>query len=505
MGQSYEAFKIFEKILSMPEKILTEHPDYRGMLKRYAGLGLPMGCMTEVKKVLKKVCGFEKTIENQVAYDLLVPPCYTSKEDLLYWRNRFNRALDKYQKKPPSFKNPDLRIGITNFYLVYQGYNDKLLQKKTAALYKGVGKNYCRGLKSVKRQKIRIGFISSFFYRQSVAMFYLNMISTMPKDFEVSIFYLNPKKMDDYTRQIKSRADHFYRLPPNLKACKDAVLKRQLDILVYPEIGMDPILYFLAQNRLAPHQCVMMGHPVTSGIPTIDYYISSKLFETKNAQSHYTEKLLLVDGMPIHYPRPKVVRYLDVRKELGFSKKENLYFCPVTLFKIHPDFDHTIKEILKKDPLAKVLFIHYSKLEDSLKKRFKRTLKGYSKRVQFIPVLPFQKYLSFLAQVEVVLESFPFGGGNTTLQSFSVGAPVVTLETDYLRGRFTQAYYRLMEIEDCISQTPTQYAEIAVKLGTNAEFRERISRRIKKKRSILFKSREGVEDHFRLFREMLKS
>ena len=75
--------------------------------------------------------------------------------------------------------------------------------------------------------------------------------------------------------QLRLVADEVVPLPQDLASCRERIQAWSLDVLVYPEIGMDPVAFFLAFARLAPVQAVWWGHPDTTGIPTIDYFISS--------------------------------------------------------------------------------------------------------------------------------------------------------------------------------------------------------------------------------------
>ena len=65
--------------------------------------------------------------------------------------------------------------------------------------------------------------------------------------------------------------------------------EENLDIIFYPDIGMSAITYFLAFSRLAPVQIVSWGHPETTGIDTIDYFLSSQIIENLNSQKFYSK------------------------------------------------------------------------------------------------------------------------------------------------------------------------------------------------------------------------
>ena len=82
-----------------------------------------------------------------------------------------------------------------------------------------------------------------------------------------------PLLKDDYIRnQIKKDASDFYLLPPDINHCARILREARLDILIYPEIGNEPITYFLSFARLAPVQVLWIGDGDTTGIDTIDYY-----------------------------------------------------------------------------------------------------------------------------------------------------------------------------------------------------------------------------------------
>ena len=118
---------------------------------------------------------------------------------------------------------------------------------------------------------------------------------------------------------------------------------------MYPDIGMEPFTYFLAFARLAPVQCVTWGHPLTTGLDTIDWFLSGESLETEEADAHYTERLVRLRGLPTYYRKPQVAGPAKSRAELGLPESGSLYACPQTLFKFHPEFDRLLAAILQTD------------------------------------------------------------------------------------------------------------------------------------------------------------
>ena len=90
---------------------------------------------------------------------------------------------------------------------------------------------------------------------------------------------------------------------PSKAAWRQAISDAAPHVLLYPEVGMDMIVGWLAAQRLAPVQCVAWGHPETTGMPTIDYFLSSDFMEPPDAATHYTESLVRMPHLG-HISRP---------------------------------------------------------------------------------------------------------------------------------------------------------------------------------------------------------
>src|SRR5205085_186348 len=110
------------------------------------------------------------------------------------------------------------------------------------------------------------------------------------------------------------------------------------DVIVYPEVGMDATTFALAALRLAPLQCAGWGHPVTTGLPSIDAFFTSGMMEPPDADDHYRERLVRLPGLGTRYPAPAVPPGVT-RAEVGLPDDVALLLCPQSLFKIHPDDD----------------------------------------------------------------------------------------------------------------------------------------------------------------------
>ena len=90
----------------------------------------------------------------------------------------------------------------------------------------------------------------------------------------------------------------FALIPSRLDRAAEAVREYRFDLLYYWEVGSDTTNYLLPHMRLAPIQCTGWGVPVTSGVPTVDYYLSSRALEAGSNADDYTELLINLEALP---------------------------------------------------------------------------------------------------------------------------------------------------------------------------------------------------------------
>jgi hypothetical protein len=173
-----------------------------------------------------------------------------------------------------------------------------------------------------------------------------------------------------------------------------------------------------------------------------------------------------------------------------------LYLCPQSLFKFHPDFDGVLKQILSRDPQGRVALVEGIEPEwsQTLHDRFRRAFPESANRVQFLPRQSRDDFLGLIAACDVMLDPLHFGGGNTTYEALSLGTPVVTLPSGFMRGRVTAACYRKMGLTDCIADSEQDYVDLAVRLGTDPAYRRAMQDRILALNSVLFDDCETLRE-----------
>ena len=322
--------------------------------------------------------------------------------------------------------------------LAYHGMNDRSLQTKVADLYRRVapsltfGAPHCRDwLAGTEGGSLRVGFVSSFFIEHTVGRLMEGVITGVSGRQAEVIVYTAASTSDQLTARLGRSASKVVQLPRRLEAAQQMIADDELDILYFCDIGMEPFTYFLSFARLAPIQCAGWGHPVTTGISTIDYFVSSRMMEPTSADDDYSENLVQIDGIPTPIRNP--ADYMTAPSERG------KILCPQSLFKFHPDFDNLIGSILRACPRAQLLLLQGSRPEWTglLEGRFRKTIPDVIDRIGYLPRMRRQDFLSTLAAAPLVLDTPHYSGGLTTQEALAFGTPVVTLPGKFLRGRVT--------------------------------------------------------------------
>ncbi|WP_417386261.1 tetratricopeptide repeat protein [Gimesia sp.] len=498
--QTSKALKYFQRALELDD---SNPSTYSNLASLYQG----MGQFEEAKEALEKAFQLRPLPEYRLAIASLLPPIPASLEAIEEVRLSF---MEKIEEMHADRIQIDASIKLTpgTFYLAYQGYNDRPIIERMAGLYQLKNTlSWNPQNPTVERDgRIRIGFISNLFYAHTIGSLMKGIIKNFDRE-KYHVITISPLKHNDHVAQeIRANSDEYVFLGIDLQQANQRLQSLELDILFYADIGMDPLIFSLATTRHAPVQCVTWGHPITTGLKTIDYFISSKLIEPEDAQEHYTEQLVQLDSLPSYYYRPALPEKIKNRGAFGLSDDEHIYACPQTLFKIHPEFDQILAGILKQDPKARIVMIRdqSSKWKNLLVERFEKTFPDTVDRIHWLRGMSTADFLNLIYISDVLLDPLHFGGGNTSFQSMAIGTPVVTLPAKYMRGRGMLAIYNKMGIQDCVVSSIEEYIDLACHIGSDEAFRDQLRLKILSKSHLIFEDINTVREMESFFESALK-
>ena len=375
--------------------------------------------------------------------------------------------------------------------------------------------------------KIRICFISNKLTTySSVFRDRIGIITSLdPRYFDVwlavfkpidQIFTAGHKIVSSLLGQFRQR-QRIIQLAPvmSLRENQKTLADHKFHIIVYPDLGMCQDYTLLAHARLAPIQIATWGHSDTSGNPSIDYYITSRHFENTSdldiPRNNYSEKPILLNSMGTYYisPRAMIRNLIDPGFEAGFQSAVRLGFPANALvigvlqsfFKFTPDFEKVLGRLLvmtanHRRPVVLALSnsLPFNKIHlDRLQQQFK----GHTDRVfWFQNKLP-EEWLNLVSVCHVMLDPFPFGGCNTSLEAFDYGVPVVCRPSNQINGRFTCGFYDVMGVprEHCCAATVDEYLKLAYRLVDDEYYYKLVREKIRQNSGKLFEQHESVREY----------
>ena len=379
--------------------------------------------------------------------------------------------------------------GYAPFYLHYQGLDNTNLQRRFGHIVETVTKRARPQFASpvawrplAHGSRLRVGFVSAYLRRHSVGLFFCNWIGQLDAQRLESFVWYTGEAIDAVTNTIRTHAGHFAHMASDIDKIARSVHACQLDILIYLDVGMHPHSQILAALQLAPVQCATFGHPVTTGIESVSYFLSADAAEPDNAQQHYTEKLIRLPGFAVNYSRPDV----SCQRPPGSfaSPQRPLILCAQPLFKILPHFDRLAARIVRELPGCRLAFFEslWPRVNDAFLARISAALRAVGvdpvKTLEMLPIVPYEMYLATLAAADVILDTPGFSGGNSSFDAIAVGAPICTHRGAMLRGRQTAAMLDIVGLSELASETDDEYVRNAVRLASNRDRQREIYERL---------------------------
>ncbi|MDX2104128.1 MAG: tetratricopeptide repeat protein [Alphaproteobacteria bacterium] len=379
------------------------------------------------------------------------------------------------------------------FYLPYQGQSDRDLQAQLGALMVdalvaadpqslltaaelAVPAEVRRASRAAR--PMRVAIVAAHLRRHSVwNAITRGWVSELPsRGVEVHLFGTAPG-VDDETRWAAERVASIDLEGKTRRGWAEAIRAREPDVVIFPELGIDPMALMLAATPLAPVQAVAWGHPQTSGLPTISHFLSGALLEPADGADHYTEQLVPLPNLGVWLEAPEWRVTPAARADHALPTDRVLIACPHSLFKHRPERDAVLVAIAQQAPSAlMVFFAHRSEhVTTAFRLRLDRAFTEagllLEEHVMILPRLSLAEFRHVLAAADLALDSMDFAGFNTAIEAMVAGLPLVTHAGGLMRGRFGAALLMRMGLDSLIAQTPE--AVVARVAGLVASARER--------------------------------
>lgn len=463
-------------------------------------------------------------VEARWAYAMVhIPLLFDRGDDLMESRRAFVRQLEELDRW---FDQSHVDLGAQAvgtgqpFFIAYQEENNRDILMKYGTLCARLMKNwsdkkltpYLHKSHTRRSSPIKVGIVSAHFFDHSVwrALIKGWLLYLDPKQIEIHLFNTGLHQ-DSETEWAKSHSASFQVIGWDLEKSARAILEKDIDILIYPDIGMDPLVVKLASLRLCSVQMVTWGHPETSGLPTIDYYISAEAFEPPEADGYYSEKLIRLSHLGCCYQPISLSVHPPDLEQLGIKKGVPLLLSPGLSFKYSsPRHDHVFVDIVRKIGSCQIVFFRtHDFLSNRLHLRIKAAFEEAGLRFEdscvFIPVQKQNFFMGLMQEADVFLDVIGFSGFNTCIQAVECGLPVVTREGRFMRSRLASGILHRMGLSELVVASNKAYVDKVVELVKKPAYRDRMRKDMIERRACLFDDHVPIKELQKLFMNLARS
>jgi protein O-GlcNAc transferase len=530
-----DAFQCFERALQINNQYLDACLNFGNCLKRAKQISAAIDCYQHALKInpnhahtyyllgeiyydigdadlaktyLAKTLDLDpKNIEAQFALAISqIPKVYKSKQELQDSRSAFASQLIALEGTTLERETPgkiENILGKHPFYLAYQDENNTSLLSQYGAVCVGYAKIIQGTLAKSPitaecSPKIKVGIVSKYFCKHPVwdAITKGWVAHLNPDQFEVQLFNTNGV-VDAETEYAKSNTANYINCGNSIQRAAQLIANQNLDALFYPEIGMDTTSKGLACLRLAPIQIASWGHPETTGLPTIDFYLSADLLEPENAKSLYSEALVQLPNLGTYVEVDQVEVIGPDLDSLGIDPALPILLCAGSPSKYNPNHDSIFVEIAKRLGQCQFIFFDFDEnltaiLRERLQTAFAHTQLDANQFLRFIPFLKKEEFYGLMQKADLYLDTIGFSGFNTAMQALMCDLPVITIEGNKMRGRLASAILNRIGLSDLICQSSAAYVDLVVELTQNQQSLSTYKDKIAKSKNILFNDLEPI-------------
>jgi predicted O-linked N-acetylglucosamine transferase (SPINDLY family) len=390
----------------------------------------------------------------------------------------------------PSFAIPHIKDAPAEFRSIHNQIAE-IFNNYIKNIAQSEGKNYTRQIINNQSltphpKKLKIGYVSYAFRSHSVGWLARWLFQHHDRDrFDIHTYFVNYKLLNDYVQECYlSQAGKARQLGMNGLEIADQIYQDEIDILVdLDSITLDITCEVMALKP-APIQVTWLGWDA-SGIPAIDYFIADPYVLPNDAQDYYTEKIwrlpqtyIAVDGFEVGVPTLR-------RDDLDIPMDAVVYLSAQRGYKRHPETTRWQMQIIKQVPNSYFLIKGLAE-EETIKRFFYQIAEEEGidcSRLRFLPLVHSEPvHRANLGIADIVLDTFPYNGATTTLETLWMGIPLVTRVGEQFAARNSYTMMMNAGITEGIAWTDEEYVEWGVRLGKDEALRQQVALKLKASR-----------------------
>ncbi|WP_315787774.1 tetratricopeptide repeat protein [Fischerella sp. JS2] len=381
----------------------------------------------------------------------------------------------------------------------YVSKRDNWYQKQQYCIHKKL---------DASNRRLKIGYLSHCFRQHSVGWLARWLFEYHNRDrFEIYNYFINYKDQQDPLQQwYTSTVEQARKMGIDSQEIAKQIYQDEIDILIDLDSLTLDISCEVMALKPAPVQATWLGWDA-SGIPAIDYYIADPYVLPESAQDYYKEKIwrlpqtyIAVDGFEVGVPTLR-------REHLNIPTDAVIYLSTQGGCKRHPDTVRLQMRILKAVPNSYFLIKGLAD-QEAIKVFFTQLAKEEGvdgERLRFLPEVPSEAiHRANLSIADVILDTYPYNGATTTMETLWMGIPLVTKVGEQFAARNSYTMMMNAGLTEGIAWTDGEYLDWGIRLGKDSALRQKIVCQLRefKKSAPLWNAQKFTQDMEKAYEQM---
>ncbi|MDB9306652.1 hypothetical protein PN488_20175 [Nodularia spumigena CS-591/12] len=387
--------------------------------------------------------------------------------------------------------------------------SQQMLWKKFPAAVNNYQQRFNSPRPSLSERPLRIGYLSECFRSHSVGFLAWWLLKYHNRqEFDIYLYSLRESSRDPLQQAYKREfGDHFYQECLSMLEISDKINQDEIDILV----DLDSLTSYgncsIVALKPAPIQVSWLGYDAT-GFPTVDYFIADNYVLPESAQDYYTEKIwrlpqnyIGIDGFVVGTPTIS-------RESLNIPQDAVIYFSSQTGLKRNPHNIRLQMQIIKQVPQSYFILKSHRTNSQDLEDLIHPIAEAEGvdlQRLRFLDSAPTDtEHRANLAIADVVLDTYPYNGATTTLETLWMGIPLVTRVGEQFAARNSYTMMMNVGVTEGLAGSDEEYVEWGVRLGKDENLRQQIAWKLRKSRqtSPLWNGKQFTREMENAYRQM---
>ena len=316
-------------------------------------------------------------------------------------------------------------------------------------------------------RRLRVGYFSPDFRDHCQALFTLPLFSSHDHSHFEFFCYSSVASPDGVTERLRACTDVWRNVARSSdEQLAETIRNDRIDVLVDLTMHMAGSRLLLFARKPAPVQVCWLAYPGTTGLSTIDYRLTDPYLDPPGLDDRYYSEVSsrLPDTFWCYDPLTTEphVNPLPALKNgfVTFGSPHN--FC-----KVNESVLRLWARVLLAVEKSRLIILapegsHRQRTADFLEHE------GVSaSRLEFYTPRLRAQYLELYHQIDIVLDTFPYNGHTTSLDSYWMGVPVVTLVGETVVGRAGVSQLTNLGLPELIAKTADEYVRIAFGLASD--------------------------------------